>query len=100
MDPIVVTIAHKHGKAEAIRRIKAAIEDARTRQAASFKVAEEKWDDGRLDFRVAVLGQSVTGKIDIAEDAARAEVHLTWLMGHLVEPAEALLKQEGQRALA
>ena len=99
MDPIIVTIPHRHGKAEATRRLKAAIDDARTQQAAKFKVAEEKWDGDHLDFRVAVLGQSITGKIDVADDHVRAEVLLNWLMAHLVKPTEALLKDEGQRVL-
>lgn len=100
MNPFVVTIPHQHGKAEAIRRIKAAIDEARAREAAKFKIAEEKWDDGHLDYRVAVLGQSVTGKIDVADDNVRAEVQLTWLMEHMAEPAEALVREECLRALA
>ena len=99
MNPIVVTIAHQHGKAEAIRRIKTAIEDARSRYAAQFKIAEENWVDNRLTFRIAALGQPVTGTIDVADDNVRAEVLLTWLMEHLLEPAEALIKAEGERAL-
>ena len=34
MDPVVVTIPHRHGKAEATRRIKAGIEDVRARYPA------------------------------------------------------------------
>jgi hypothetical protein len=100
MNPFVVTIPHPHGKAEAIRRIKAAIDEARSREAAKFKVAEEKWDDGHLDYRIAVLGQSVTGRIDVADDNVRAEVQLTWLMEYMAEQAEALVKEAGSRALA
>jgi len=100
MDPIItVTLPHSHGKPEAARRIKAAIVDARARYPAEFKVAEEEWQDDHVRFRVAVLGQPVTGTIDIADDSVRAEVTLTWLMGHWVQPAEALLRQEGERAL-
>lgn len=99
MEPIVVTLPHSHGRGEAARRIKAGIDDARARYAAQLKIAEEDWDGDHLRFRVAVLGQPITGTIDIADDHVRAEVMLTWLMGHLVKPAEALLKQEGERAL-
>ena len=95
MDPFVVTIPHRHGKAEATRRIKAGIEDARTRYPAQLKIAEESWDGDRLRFRAAVLGQTVTGAIDVADEEVRTEVTLTWLMGHLVKPAEALIRREG-----
>ena len=49
--------------------------------------------------RAAVLGQTITGTIDIADDRVRTEVALTWLMGHLVKPAEALIKREGELML-
>jgi hypothetical protein len=99
MDPIVVTIPHQHGKAEAARRVRAGLDDARVRYPAQLKVAEESWDGDRYRFRVAVLGQPVTGTIDVADDHVRTEVQLTWLMGHWVKPAEALIRQEGERAL-
>jgi Putative polyhydroxyalkanoic acid system protein (PHA_gran_rgn) len=99
MDPIVVVVPHRHGKAEAARRIKSGIESATTRYAAEFKIAEQNWDGDRLRFRVAVLGQPVTGTIDVSDAEARAEVTLTWLMAHLVKPAEAIVRREGESIL-
>jgi hypothetical protein len=100
MDPIItVTLPHAHGKAEATRRIKAAIVDACARYPAELKLAEEHWQGERLQFRVAALGQPITGTIEVGDDSVRAEVKLTWLMGHWVQPAEALLRREGERAL-
>jgi hypothetical protein len=100
MDPVVVvTIPHRHGKAEAARRLKAGLEEARKRYAAQLKVAEESWEGDRLRFRVAVLGQSLTGAIDIADDRVHTEVTLTWLMGHQVKAAEAIIEKEGRAML-
>jgi hypothetical protein len=99
MDPVVVTIPHRHDKAEATRRIKAGIEDVCARYPAQLKVAEQNWDGDVLRFRAAVLGQTITGTIDVADDRVRTEVALTWLMGHLVKPAEALIKREGELML-
>ena len=95
MDPVVLTLPHRHGKAEATRRIKAGIEALRARYTAQLKIAEEDWEGDRLRFRAAVLGQTITGAIDVSDDEVRTEVALTWLMGHLVKPAEALIKREG-----
>ena len=99
MDPVVVTLPHRHGKAEATRRIKAGIEALRARYTAQLKIAEEDWEGDRLRFRAAVLGQTITGAIDVSDDEVRTEVVLTWLMGHLVKPAEALIKREGEHIL-
>jgi hypothetical protein len=98
--PIVVVIPHSHGKAEAARRIRASIEEARTRYAAKFKPAEETWEGDRLKFRVQLLGQPCTGTIDIGDDNVRAEVHLSWYSSHMAKPAETFIQQEGVRILS
>jgi hypothetical protein len=99
-DPVVVVIPHRHGKAEATRRIKAGLEELRTRYGAKLKVAEENWQDDRLTYRATVLGQTVVGTIDVADESARAEAKLTWFMSHLLKPAEDILRQEGAKMLA
>ena len=100
LPPIVVVIPHRHGKAEATRRVKAAIDDARTTHAAKFKVAEEAWAGDHLTFRIALLGQPCTGTIEVGDDSARAEVKLSWYSSHMTKPAEAFIQQEGARILA
>jgi hypothetical protein len=97
--PIVVVIPHSLGKAEATRRIKARIDEARKRYVAKLKVAEEHWDGDCLSFRIAMLGQPVTGTIDVADDSVRAEIKLSWYLGHMVKPAEAFIRQEGTQLL-
>ena len=98
--PIVVVIPHRLGKAEAARRLKASIEEARTRDAAKMKVVEEKWDDNGLTFRVALLGLPCTGTIEIGEDRAKAEVKLSWYQSHLLKPAEDFIQQQGSQILS
>lgn len=98
--PIVVTIPHSVSKAEARRRIEARIEDARVRHAARFKVAEETWNGDRLTYRVAVIGQPITGNIEIGDDNVRIEAKLSWYLGHLAKAAEALIAREGAEVFA
>lgn len=98
--PIIVIVPHRHGKAEATRRIKAAIEDAQIREAARFKIAEEKWEGDRLSFRIALLGLPCTGTIEIDEDSARAEVKLSWYQSHMTKSAEAFIRQQGLQILS
>jgi hypothetical protein len=98
--PIVVVVPHRHGKAEATRRLKAAIADAQIREAAKFKIAEEKWDGDRLSFRIALLGLPCIGTIDVGDDNARAEVKLSWYQSHMTKPAEAFIQQQGLQILS
>jgi hypothetical protein len=98
--PIVVTIPHRLGKAEAARRIRARIDDSRARDAARFKVAEENWDGDQLTFRIALLGLPVTGTIEVGDDQAHAEVKLSWYQSHMLKPAEAFIRDEGAKLLS
>jgi len=98
--PIVVVVPHRHDKAEAIQRLKAAIEEAKARDAAKFKIAEERWEGDCLTFRIALLGLPCTGKIDIGEDAVRAEVQLSWYLGHMARAVEEFIRQRGSTILS
>jgi hypothetical protein len=99
-EPVVVVIPHRHGKAEAARRIKAGLDDIRGRYAAKLKVAEEKWEGDRLTYRATVLGQTVLGTIDVGDDNARVEAKLSWFWSHMLKPAEEIIRQEGTQMLS
>lgn len=98
--PIIVVTDHRHGKAEATRRITAAIDAARTTYAAKFRIAEEKWDGDTLTFRAALLGLPCTGTIVVGDDKVRTEVNLSWYMAHMVKPAEAFIQKQGAIVLS
>jgi len=77
--PLIVSIPHRLGKAEAARRLKGGL----SRAAASFPIVtvdEERWDGDQMFFRVRALGQAASGNIDVAEDHVRVEVVLPWLL--------------------
>jgi len=54
-EPLVITIAHKMGKEEALRRVKPALAKA-SESFPVLKVEEEVWSGDRLDFRMCALG--------------------------------------------
>lgn len=93
--PVIVTIPHRHGKEEALRRIKSGIGTARANFAAVMKVDEENWAGERLSFRVSVLGQAASGVVDVMDDHVRLEVMLPWLLARLAERAKSLIRKEG-----
>jgi hypothetical protein len=85
--PLIVSIPHRLGQAEATRRLKSGLETARTKLGQVFAVEEETWTDSHLQFRVRALGQAASGTIDIAEDHARLEVSLPWPLSRCGPPA-------------
>jgi hypothetical protein len=96
--PLIVSIPHRLGREEAKRRLK----DGLTRAAASMpvlQVEEERWEEDRLIFRVRALGQAASGYLDVAEDHARLEVTLPWLLQRFAKAAQAAIRNRGNLLL-
>ena len=64
-EPLVVTIPHRLGKDEAVRRIKDGLGRARAEFARLLTLEQETWTGDRLSFRVKALGQRASGTIDV-----------------------------------
>jgi Putative polyhydroxyalkanoic acid system protein (PHA_gran_rgn) len=96
--PIVVSLPHRLGKAEALRRLKASFNDAQSGGGSLF-VVKNQWSGDHLDFRASMLGQTTTGTVDVAEDHVRLEVQLPWLLSMLANKAKALVEKQGKLML-
>jgi hypothetical protein len=86
-DPLVISIPHRLGKDEALRRVKPALGKA-SHHFPVLKVEQEVWSGDRLDFRVRALGHVAAGMVQVADDNVRLEVTLPWLLhkfGQLVQ---------------
>ena len=62
-ETITVTIPHRLGKDEALRRIKNGVAEARTTFASVLTVKEETWTGDTLTFRVNALMQETAGTL-------------------------------------
>ena len=93
--PIVVTLPHRLGKAEALRRLKASFSDAQSSGASLF-VIKNQWSDDHLDFRASLLGQSATGTVDVGDDHVRLEVQLPWLLSISGKQGKGVGREAGQ----
>jgi hypothetical protein len=97
--PLVVTIPHRLGKDEAVRRLKAGIGQARTNFAQMMTVEEETWQDDHLTFHIRALAQAVSGTLAVAEDHATLEVQLPWLLHTIAEKARTMIQKQGHLML-
>ena len=97
--PLVVSIPHRLGKAEAVRRLKAGLSSAQTDFKHVFTVQEETWVGDSLTFRISALGQAASGIIDVREDHVQMELQLPWLLHQIVEKAQGLIRKRGQLLL-
>jgi Putative polyhydroxyalkanoic acid system protein (PHA_gran_rgn) len=97
--PLVVSIPHRLGKEEAVRRLKAGLAQVRTNFGGVMQITEEIWSGDRLAFRVAALGQAAAGTMDVADDHVRMEVQLPWLLAKLAAGARAVIEKQGHLML-
>jgi hypothetical protein len=93
--PLVVSIPHRLGKEEAVRRLKTGLGQARTSFGHLMSLDEEVWNGDNLRFRVRALGQSANGTIDVVDDHLRLEVSLPWLLAKLSERLVPAIRKEG-----
>ena len=96
--PLVVSIPHRLGREEAIRRIKGGLSRAAV-SVPLLSVDEERWEGDRMFFRVRAIGQAASGQIDIADDHVRLEVMLPLLLQRFAQMAQAVIRERGQLLL-
>ena len=98
-EPLVVTIPHRLGKDEAVRRIKDGLGRARAEFARLLTLEQETWTGDRLNFRVKALGQRAFGTIDVYEAGVRLEVTLPWLLARFAHAVQRVVGHKGQLML-
>jgi hypothetical protein len=96
--PLVVSIPHRLGREEAVRRIKGGLSRAAV-NVPVLSVDEERWEGDRMFFRVRAIGQAASGQIDVADDHVRLEVMLPLLLQRFAQMAQAVIRERGQLLL-
>jgi hypothetical protein len=94
-DPLVITIAHKLGKEEALRRVKPALAKA-SESFPVLEVEEETWVGDRVDFRVRAVGQVAAGNVQVGDESVRFEVTLPWLLHKFGEAVQKAIAGRGR----
>ncbi|MGZ5895949.1 MAG: polyhydroxyalkanoic acid system family protein [Xanthobacteraceae bacterium] len=93
--PIVATVPHHLGQAEAIRRMREGLGRVKEKYSAFISIEEETWVDNQLTLRIRALGQAASAKIDVLDDHARLEVTLPWLLARVAERFIPTIQREG-----
>ena len=94
--PIVVSIPHTLGQAEATSRLRRGLGRVRADYSRVMSIDEETWSDNRLNFRIRALGQACSGTIEVLENSVRLEVTLPWLLAKLAERLVPAIRNEGR----
>ena len=93
-DNVTVIVAHRLGKAEAIRRLKEGLAGSRGHLGPMISMEQETWEGDTLRFRMRALGQAASGSIEVLEDAIQIEVALPWLLAKAAKRLLPILRKE------
>jgi len=96
--PIIITIPHQLGRAEARRRIDVGFGKI-IQQLPGSAGASQHWDGDRLTFSVAAIGQTVAGSITVLDAAVTMEIALPGVLGIVAQGLKARLQKVGQLLL-
>ncbi|HVT26380.1 MAG TPA: polyhydroxyalkanoic acid system family protein [Lacipirellulaceae bacterium] len=104
--PITVTIPHTLRKDEARRRIQEGFVQLRQQITGGVGgvlgkaiVFQERWEGDRLRFEGTGLGQKMTGRLDVRDDAVEIQIDLPEILAAIADRIIGRLKIEGQKLL-
>ena len=99
MQNLTASIPHQLSRAEAKRRIQEGVVKLRREQAALLGNLQETWRGDRMEFTGGVMGQSISGHLDVEDSAVLVEVALPGLLGMAAAALLPRIEREGRRLL-
>src|SRR5688572_32547259 len=97
---ITINIPHKLSQAEVRSRIVKGIADAQGQFGAKVAKVDHTWAENHLDFKVAVMGQTVSGDLDINPSDVAIRITLPWMLAAFADEIRPPSKHHGQKLLS
>ena len=97
--PIIVTIPHQLGRAEACRRIETGFAKMIHAVPGGTGQCSERWDGDRLVFSLGALTQTIAGAVDVGDAAVTMEIRLPGVLGLIASGLKDRLEKAGQLLL-
>jgi hypothetical protein len=83
-DPVIITIPHRLGKDEAIRRMRSGLASA---NLPFVTIDREVWNGDLLEFSLSAIGQKASGTALVLDNGVRLTLELPWLLRRFAELA-------------
>ncbi|MDF2812826.1 MAG: polyhydroxyalkanoic acid synthase [Microvirga sp.] len=93
--PLIVSIPHNLGKAEAARRLQGGLGSVKSQFGDRIASIDEHWTGDRMAFHIGVMGQAIDGHLDVMEDQVLVEVKLPWILAVVAEKAKNFIRRQG-----
>ncbi|WP_099864653.1 polyhydroxyalkanoic acid system family protein [Pararhizobium haloflavum] len=94
-ETINVEIPHRLTRLEARQRLEGGLQRVHEQVAGRAVSLEQQWSGDHLDFKAGMMGQTITGRLDIEDSVVRLELDLPWLLASIANSLKGRLKKEG-----
>src|ERR1043166_3633698 len=98
-EPVIVTISHRLGKEEAVRRLRKGFAEIPANFTPLFRIQDQRWSGDRFEFSLSAFAQLIRGTIDVAEHSVRGEVMLPGLLARLASRIPGVIQREARLML-
>jgi putative polyhydroxyalkanoate system protein len=99
MAPLTIIIPHQLSKAEARQRIESHFTQLMGQYGPSLDHVEHHWKGDALDFQAGVMSMTISGKVQIEDQAVRVEIVLPWVLTTMSRSLTQTIEQEGRKLL-
>ena len=99
MSTITISVPHQLGRAGARRRIETGFTNIVQLLPGSGGTCSQRWEDDRLYFSLASMGQTVTGIIEVLDAAVKMEIKLPGVLGLMAGRLKNQFQKVGQLLL-
>jgi hypothetical protein len=88
-------VPHQLGREEARRRVEQGFGQIQQQMTGGMGLVncQQRWEGDRLHFEANALGQKMTGRLDVADNALRMEVDLPEMLAMLADRISGKLKE-------
>lgn len=97
--PITVSIPHQLGRVEARRRMDAGFAQVKALLPGSSGACSERWERDRLIFKLATMGQTISGVIHVEDASVTMQIELPHILGLVASGLKNRLQRVGQLLL-
>ena len=97
--PVTIDIPHQLGVTEARRRLEEGLGRLGSQLPGGMAAVRQHWTDDRLSFSAEVMGQGISGYVDVLPDKVRMDVMLPGFLAMLAGKIKGRVQQEGQALL-
>lgn len=97
--PVSIEIPHQLTEAEAKTRLENGVADAHRKYGSYLKDFRETWTGNHMEFTGSVMGQHISGRIDVRDKSVRVEVDLPMLFAMMAKRFIPQVEAEGRKML-